>query len=76
MLDLRGSGFRADLQPRILPLKKAPRGIAVIGKKFVDASLIKVLVELGENAETGEFAIAVEDGVGTRSEPAVFTVTK
>jgi hypothetical protein len=48
----------------------------VIGKKFVDASLIKVLVELGENAETGEFAIAVEDGVGTRSEPAVFTVTK
>ncbi len=76
MLDLRGSGFRPDLQPRIVPLKKAPRGIAVIGQKFVNASLIKVLVELGENAETGEFAIAVEDGVGTRSEPAVFTVTK
>jgi hypothetical protein len=76
MLDLRGSGFRADLRARILPVNKEPRGISVLGQKFVNSGLITVLVDLAEDAETGEFAIAVEDGAGTRSGQAVFTVTK
>jgi hypothetical protein len=76
LLDLRGSGFRADLRAVILPLTKAPRGIAVMRQKFVNPTLITVLVELAENAETGEFAIAVEDASGARSEHAVFRVTK
>jgi hypothetical protein len=76
MLDLRGSGFRPDLRARIFPVGKQPRGIAVLGQKFVNAGLITVLVDLAENAETGEFAIAVEDGSGARSGQAVFTVTK
>jgi hypothetical protein len=76
LLDLRGSGFRPDLQARIFPLEKSPRGITVLRQKFVNPTLITVLVELAENAQTGEFAIAVEDAGGTRSEHAVFTVTK
>ena len=76
LLDLRGSGFRPDLRARIFPVGKQPRGIAVLGQKFVNAGLITVLVDLAENAETGEFAIAVEDGSGARSGQAVFTVTK
>jgi hypothetical protein len=76
MLDLRGSGFRSDLKARILPVAKQARGIAVLGQKFVNAGLITVLVDLTENAETGEFAIAVEDASGARSGQVVFTVTK
>ncbi|MGD8897630.1 MAG: hypothetical protein PVJ73_16480 [Acidobacteriota bacterium] len=76
LLDLRGSGFRSDLQARILPLEKAPRGVTVLRHKFVNPTLITILVDLAEDAETGEFAIALEDGTGTRSEHVVFKVTK
>ena len=76
MLDLRGSGFRPEHRARVLSLKKAPRGITVIGQKLVNESLITVLLELDPKAETGEFAIAVEDSDGTQSAPAVFKVNK
>jgi hypothetical protein len=76
LLDLRGSGFRPDLRARILPVRKAPRDVVVLRQKFVNSTLITVLVELGEHAETGEFAIAVEDDLGTRSQGVVFTITK
>ncbi len=76
MLDLRGSGFRSEHRARVLSLKKAPRGITVIGQKFVNESLLTVLIELDPKAETGEFAIAVEDSDGTQSAPVVFKVNK
>ena len=76
MLDLRGSGFRPEHRAQVLSLKKAPRGITVIGQKVVNESLITVLIELDPNAETGEFAIAVEDSDGTQSAPAIFKVNK
>jgi hypothetical protein len=76
MLDLRGSGFRPEHRARVLSLKKAPRGITVIGQKVVNEGLITVLIELDPKAETGEFAIAVEDSDGTQSAPAIFKVNK
>ncbi len=76
MLDLRGTGFRPDHRARVLPLKKAPRGIRVIGQKYVNETLITVLLDLDPKAETGEFAIAVEDRSGTQTAPATFKVNK
>ena len=76
MLDLRGTGFRPDHRARVLPLKKAPRGIRVIGQKYVNETLITVLLDLDPKAETGEFAIVVEDRGGTQTAPATFKVNK
>ena len=75
MLDLRGTGLRSEHRARVLGIKKDPRGISVSGQKFVDDTLIKVLVDLAANAETGEFAIVVEDSFG-RTGQVVFEVTK
>jgi hypothetical protein len=48
----------------------------VVRQKLVSDSLITVLLELSESVEPGEYALALEDGLGTRSEPVTFEVTR
>ena len=76
LVDLRGTGLHPQHRARILPVKKVPWGITVVRQKNVSDTLITILLQLDETAEPGEYAIAVEDGRGGRSEPLVFTVTK
>ena len=76
LVDLRGVGLRPEHQARVLAVKKVPWGIKVLRQKHVSDTLITVLLELEDGAEPGEYAIAVEDGQGVRSEPLAFTVTK
>ena len=76
LVDLRGTGLGPHHRARILPVKKVPWGIKVVRQKLVDDTLMTILLELEETAEPGEYAIAVEDGRGGRSEPVIFEVTK
>ena len=76
LLDLRGTGLRADLHARVLPLREAPRGISVARQKWVSSSLVTVLLELGENVTPGVYAVALEDPSGRQTKPLQFTVTK
>ena len=76
LLDLRGRRFQPRHQVRVLPVKKVPWGIKIVREKHVSDTLITVLVELSEEVEPGDYAFAVEDGLGARSDPVVFTVTK
>jgi hypothetical protein len=75
MLDLRGTGLRSEHRARVLGIRKDPRGISVAGQKFVNDTLIKVLIDLAPDAETGEFGIVVEDSFG-RTAQVVFKVNK
>ena len=76
LVDLRGTGLGPHHRARILPVKKVPWGIKVVKQKLVNDTLMTILLELEETAEPGEYAIAVEDGRGGRSEPVIFEVTK
>jgi len=76
LLDLRGQGFSSQHRAQVLPVKKAPQGITIVRQKRVSDSLITILVELSEAAEPGDYGIAVEDGLGARTEALVFKVTK
>jgi hypothetical protein len=76
LIDLRGQGFLDQHSVRILPLKKAPRGISVVRHKRANDGLITVLIDLTEEADPGEYAIALEDAAGNRTAPLTFTVTK
>jgi hypothetical protein len=76
LLDLRGSGFRADLRARVLPLREPPRGISVARQKWVSASLISVLLELDDAVTPAAYALALEDPAGGQTKPLQFTVTK
>lgn len=76
LIDLHGTGFGPQHRVRVLPVKKVPWGITVVRQKLVGGSLITVLMELKDPVEPGEYALAVEDGLGTRSEPVIFEVTQ
>jgi serine/threonine-protein kinase len=75
MLDLRGSGLRAEQQARILKIKENTDGISIQRQKFMDATLIKVLISLDPNVPPGLYAIALSDAGGLTN-TLQFTVVK
>lgn len=76
MLDLRGSGLRPDHQARIVRIKEATNGISVVRQKFVDPTLIKVLVNLDTNVAPGAYAVVLGDGGGAMTNTLPFNVAK
>ena len=76
ILDVRGSGLRADQKAAILKIKEAPNGITVVKQKFVSPSLVQVVVKLDETAAPGAYALAMSDGAGGHSNTLSFTVAK
>ena len=75
MLDLRGTGLRPDQQARIIKIKENTDGISVQRQKFMDSTLIKVLISLDQNVPPGPYAVALSDSAGlTNTLP--FTVVK
>lgn len=76
ILDVRGSGLRADQKAAILKIKEAPNGISVVKQKFVNAGLVQVVVKLEETAAPGAYALAMADGSGAYTNTLSFTVAK
>jgi serine/threonine-protein kinase len=75
MLDLRGSGLRPDQQARIIKVKENTDGISVQRQKFMDSTLIKVLISLDPNVPPGAYAVALSDPSGLTNTLS-FTVVK
>ncbi|HVQ31421.1 MAG TPA: hypothetical protein VMV21_17630 [Vicinamibacteria bacterium] len=76
ILDVRGSGLRANQKAAIMKIKEAPNGISVVKQKFVSPGLVQVVVKLEETTAPGAYALAMEDGAGGHSNTLSFTVAK
>ena len=76
MLDVRGTGLRSDHQARIMRVKEAVSGISVVRQKWVDGTLIKVLVNIETSATPGLYGVALVDAGGTSTNGLNFTVAK
>jgi hypothetical protein len=76
MLDVRGTGLRSDHQARIMRVKEAVSGISVVRQKWVDPTLIKVLVNIEASATPGLYGVALVDGGGAATNGVNFTVSK
>ena len=76
MLDVRGTGLRADHQARILRVKEAVNGVSIVRQKWMDPTLIKVLVNIEAGANPGAYAVALFDAQGTQTNGLSFTVSK
>jgi hypothetical protein len=76
MLDLRGTGLRAEQQARIIKVKENTDGISIQRQKFMDATLIKVLISLDPNVPPGLYAIALSEPAGGLTNTVSFTVVK
>jgi hypothetical protein len=76
LLDIRGSFLRADQHVRILPLKTNPQGITVVRQKWTGPNLVTALIELDASVTPATYAVVLEDGSGTLTNPLHLTVTK
>jgi hypothetical protein len=76
MLDLRGTGLRGEQQVRIVKVKENTDGISVQRQKFMDPTLIKVLISLDPNVPPGAYAIALSEPGGGLTNTLAFTVVK
>lgn len=76
MLDVRGTGLRSDHQARIMRVKESVTGVSVVRQKWVDPTLIKVLVNIEATATPGLYGVALVDGGGTSTNGLNFTVSK
>ena len=76
LLDLRGSGFRSDLRVVILPVRGSLRGVTVARQKWVNASLVTVLLELDDSVSPGAYGVALQDPEGGQTKPLPITITK
>jgi len=76
LFDLRGSNLHAALRARVLPVREAPRGIAVVRQKCAGAALVNVLLEFDATVAPGAYALVLEDAAGRQTKPLTFTVVK
>jgi hypothetical protein len=76
MLDVRGSSLRSDHRVRFFKAGAPVGGITVKAQKWVNASLITVLVQIDESVSAGPYSVAVLDGEGQVSNLLTLTVTK
>jgi hypothetical protein len=76
ILDVRGSGLRADQKATVLKIREPPSGISVVKQKFVSGSLVQVVVKLDESALPGVYGLAMSDGSGAFSNTLSITVAK
>jgi cytoskeletal protein RodZ len=76
LLDVRGTGLRSDHQARIMRVKEAVTGVSVVRQKWVDATLIKVLVNIETSATPGLYGVALVDAGGASTNGLNFTVAK
>jgi hypothetical protein len=76
ILDVRGTGLRANQTATVLKIKETPNGISVVRQKFVNSGLIQVIVKLDDTAAPGSYGLAMADAAGTHSNTLTFTVAK
>jgi hypothetical protein len=76
ILDLRGSGFRADQRAVVFRGKEIPTTITVVRQRFVNPGLMQVGLQVDEAAATGAYAIGLADPQGRVSNTLRFEVAK
>jgi eukaryotic-like serine/threonine-protein kinase len=64
LVDVRGTGLRASLQPSVTKGKGSADGIRVINQRFVNATLMQIFFEVDAAAATGTYTIILADATG------------
>lgn len=76
LVDVRGSGLRADHRAQVLRGGGLAPGIVVAGQRYVDAGLVRLILEIGEAAVPGTYQVLLVDGGGQATNARPLEVTK
>ncbi len=64
LVDVRGTGLRADLVPALLKGRTPADGIRVLSQRFANPTLIQVFFEVDAGASTGSYTLSLGDAAG------------
>jgi eukaryotic-like serine/threonine-protein kinase len=64
LVDVRGTGLRADLLPALLKGRTPADGIRVLSQRFANPTLIQVFFEVDAGASTGSYTLSLGDAAG------------
>jgi hypothetical protein len=76
ILDVHGSGLRADHQAVVFKGKEVAPGISVVRQRLVNSGLMQVVLLVDASASPGTYTIAFTDPRGTSTNPLRFDVAK
>jgi hypothetical protein len=65
IVDVRGTGLRADHLARIVKGREQAAGIQILRQRFMSPTLIQVALRLEDTAATGSYQLYLIDGQGT-----------
>ncbi len=76
ILDVHGSGLRADHQAVVFKGKEIAPGISVVRQRLVNSGLVQVVLLVDASASPGTYTIAFTDPRGNSTNPLRFDVGK
>jgi hypothetical protein len=76
LLDVRGTGLRPEHRAKVVPVKEMPHGITIARQKYVNDTLLTILLELDPTVSPGAYALVLENQRGPLTNQLTFTVTK
>jgi len=76
MIDIRGTALRSDHQLQIALVKERGVTIPIRRVKWVDPTLMKVLVEMDPNLPPGQYTVTLVDPQGNATNALLITITK
>jgi len=76
LLDIRGSGLRPEHKARLSRAKGPLEGLTVVRQRYVDSTLVKVLLNLEPTAPPGVYTVSLVDEAGVSTNALTFTVSK
>jgi eukaryotic-like serine/threonine-protein kinase len=65
LVDIRGTGLRVDMQAMLSKGRAAADGLSVVGRRYVNSTLIEVFLVIEPGAPAGTYTLALGDGEGT-----------
>lgn len=75
LVDVRGSGLRPGLQPRLAFRGREPaQGVQVVGQRFVNPTLLTLLIKIDDQAREGNYLVMLTDAQGNASNARPFDV--
>lgn len=75
LIDVRGSGLRPGLQARLAFRGREPAsGVQVVGQRFVNATLLTLMLKIDDQAREGNYALILADAQGNVSNARPFDI--
>jgi len=76
LVDVHGVGMRGEHQVRLARGREVAKGIDVVRQRFVNATLLQVLLKVDATAAPGPYTLSLVDAAGQLTNPRPFEIAK